>query len=1176
MSSSHGHRTSGSVSQNHRAQLANAYNELGRELSSSKIRVVGNYTLGKVIGEGTYGKVRMGTHRLTSTRVAIKQIPKAMSATLTREIHHHRQLHHPHVAQMFEVIATESSIWIVTELCCGGELFDYLLEKGRLTEDETRILFGQLCLAVAYLHESGIVHRDLKLENVLLDEHCRVKLGDFGFAREYDRNNFMQTFCGTTGYASPEMLEGKKYQGPEVDVWSLGIILYCLLTGTLPFDDDDEAVMRAKVIQGDYEDPLWLSLEARDLIKQILQRDVTKRITIPQIFLHPWFSSRKQSFECASPLSADLSHGNQEHHISPSSEESLQASSPFSAQPDLVSSTPTTPDDCSNDPFFSPPNHALNRCPSDSTIKKTHDTPSFTSKMVLTESRQPASVPEDASEVTPKPAPSPQSRSRGPSHPVRTPARTKRRSISSTLSDNSDTQARGISPLPILQTRDLDFTSLLTQPTPIIFSTPLERKLLNMLSSSGFDTGQVVHSVLTDACDSAGAVWWMLKKKAEKKAFEDSEPPPTATSLETPKAADFLDRRSKRCVAVQTESEVQLPLARSAPQLAFVPATPTTIRAKTPPRRTSPTRSPMLSPSSSSATGEISSSRSHPSTPGGSLRDREKDKRKPRSGSVSIMQRATTALEAAAAGLVRKKSAEGVKEREERERDKSRDEARSSHGSLPLLPVTPPPSELHTSTQMGSPWVLAESRGSPHPKASGVQRVPAMVNQIHSQSAPNITEVTPGKQTGQLRPRGNLLTAFRLWFHEDRKGKRKENSHNNGGNYGRPVGTMGTAKRRGSGNKGKFRNGRTGHRGHRPSVSSRRSSSVNSRSRRSSVTSMQMVIMDSPQLTSRRSFGAHTPNSERGEYPSRPSSIQSFSMQPRHRRSPSASSAGSAHFRTASPMQARYHRRAGSGSSTRVIRQVHPHRGLHARSNSAASSIHSPVSSQPTSFYEPPSESELARTGSPFKTRRRPSGDKLATAGTVFIQKRGGTFASPVNPYSGSLGRSGWKKAWGLEPPGWQTRTAHLPVEVLAISPVNETTMIRDVFSGRQSLNLGDESDWVDEEDDIPAFAGGLGQMGASASNLPANHYGTVETTPIVAPPSRGNHRNAKRTNRSTHGSGMASGQSSTRAKTLNERASPIPQDSAAETWTSRRQLPPKRAGPAFGLVIQEEEEDED
>lgn len=209
---------------------------------------------------GAYGKVRLGTHRLTSTRVAIKQIPKAMSASLTREIHHHRQLHHPHVTQMYEVIATESSIWIVTELCSGGELFDYLAEKGRLAEDETRILFGQLCLAVAYLHDNQIVHRDLKLENVLLDERCRVKLGDFGFTREYERGAYMETFCGTTGYASPEMLQGRKYQGPEVDVWSLGVILYCLLTGTLPFDDDDEYVMREKIIKDEFEDPAWLSL----------------------------------------------------------------------------------------------------------------------------------------------------------------------------------------------------------------------------------------------------------------------------------------------------------------------------------------------------------------------------------------------------------------------------------------------------------------------------------------------------------------------------------------------------------------------------------------------------------------------------------------------------------------------------------------------------------------------------------------------------------------------------------------------------------------------------------------------------------------------------------------------------------------------------------------------------
>ena len=115
---------------------------------------------------------------------------------------------------MYEVIATESQIWIVTELCSGGELFDYLAEKGRLSEDEARIFFGQLCLAVAYLHDKGIVHRDLKLENVLLDERCRVKLGDFGFTREYEKGAYMETFCGTTGYAAPEVLQGKKYLGP--------------------------------------------------------------------------------------------------------------------------------------------------------------------------------------------------------------------------------------------------------------------------------------------------------------------------------------------------------------------------------------------------------------------------------------------------------------------------------------------------------------------------------------------------------------------------------------------------------------------------------------------------------------------------------------------------------------------------------------------------------------------------------------------------------------------------------------------------------------------------------------------------------------------------------------------------------------------------------------------------
>jgi len=164
---------------------------------------------------GSFGKVRLAVHKLTSQRCAVKQISRSSlaSSMLTREIHHHRRLHHPNVLQLFEVVATENNIWLVSELCAGGELFDYLVEKGRLAETEAKRIFGQLCLGVGYIHRQGVVHRDLKLENVLLDERCNVKIADFGFGREFEQRRLMETFCGTTGYAAPEMLAGKKYTG---------------------------------------------------------------------------------------------------------------------------------------------------------------------------------------------------------------------------------------------------------------------------------------------------------------------------------------------------------------------------------------------------------------------------------------------------------------------------------------------------------------------------------------------------------------------------------------------------------------------------------------------------------------------------------------------------------------------------------------------------------------------------------------------------------------------------------------------------------------------------------------------------------------------------------------------------------------------------------------------------
>ncbi|KAJ7088616.1 hypothetical protein C8R44DRAFT_836054 [Mycena epipterygia] len=1276
MSSGRGHKHSGSVTQNQKAQLANAYNELGKELSSNKIRVVGNYTLGKVIGEGAYGKVRMGTHRLTSVRVAIKQIPKAMSASLTREIHHHRQLHHPHVTQMYEVIATESSIWIVTELCCGGELFDYLVEKGRLSEDETKVIFGQLCLAVGYLHDKGIVHRDLKLENVLLDERCRVKLGDFGFTREFERGAMMETFCGTTGYASPEMLAGRKYLGPEVDIWSLGVILYCLLTGTLPFDDDDEDVMRQKIIVGEFDDPEWLSDESRDLIKNILQQDPTKRLPISQILAHAWFTG-----PAAVPVRADTI----DSHLSSAASDASESNRLFTD--DVYSSTPTTPDE--QEFKLDEKGLAIHRTASELTIRKT-DLETLHTKLAAT-LPGPQTVPE---EDEPSPPPRMLSNlslsSRVPPPPVvRTPARTKRRSVSSVLSDPADPVEETEILTPDVPAADaasvqpqMNFASLLSTPAPMIFSTPLERELLNTLSMLGFDIAQIVHSVLSDACDAAGAVWWMLKRRAEKRSLEQNDVT-SPTAVDTPPrhprnayitngdVVALASNERQASVAVQTEpAYTHLVLEPRGtmgmlPQLSFVPPTPTFSagRPVTPPRPGSPLRSPMLSPAPSTITGTTtgdSSSRSHPSTPASSLRDREGKGRKGRSGSVSIMQRATTALEAA--GLVRKKSSEAFKE--EKDREKSREverkmsageETRSSHGSLgpstsskltkspPLrpskdhMPATPPSDDLHHPQPiMGSPWVLTASRDSLAHPAPTPANSPG-VDVSASTSTPNLgdgTATQTGKGSGAHRNRANLLTAFRLWFNDDRKGKRKQNPAAAGPaasptasgshppyprNVSAPQPYSSTSvKRRTSGSAGGGKFIPKGHR-QRPSASSRRSSSVNSR--RSSITSVQMIVLDSPQVPGRRSFGSHTPNSERGEYSSRPSSIRSFSMQ-RHRKSPSASSGGSTNFRTTSPMQ-KYHRRNGSGSSTRVVRHIQTTttttapvsgRPPHARSNSGASSNHSPASSRPTSFYEQPqlqrsaSDVEGFRTGSPFKSNSRPhsrargsSGDDsrrgytTTTTSTTFVaQKRSGPFTSPS--FNGSLGRSSWKKSWGLEPPGWQSRTSHLPIEVLAISPISDATTIRDVFSGggRHGLGLGavgvgsggDESDWVDEDDDIPAFAGGLGQMATSMSGSSSHHPSALETV-TLSPPPRGHRPNKRTTNRNGSGSTGSGGgggarQTSKGGHSPSVSTTPLPPETVSlyeSVSTGRRQLPGGRSGPAFRQApraIQEEDEGEE
>ncbi|KAI1329234.1 kinase-like protein [Xylariaceae sp. FL0255] len=275
--------------QGRKAKLATSYKELLDEFSNKDLKNVGNYCLGRLIGKGSFGQVYLAHHKLTNgSKVVLKSADKGDS-NLAREIHHHRQFVHPHIARLYEVIVTESLVWLVLEYCSGDELYNYLLRHGPLPVDKVQKIFTQLVGAVSYVHQQSCVHRDLKLENILLDKHENVKLVDFGFTREYEgKSNYLQTFCGTVCYSAPEMLKGEKYAGEKVDVWSLGVILYALLCGELPFDDDDDNITRTKILSDDPKFPDHLPTDATSLISLLLSKRPLLRPTLPEILSQPF------------------------------------------------------------------------------------------------------------------------------------------------------------------------------------------------------------------------------------------------------------------------------------------------------------------------------------------------------------------------------------------------------------------------------------------------------------------------------------------------------------------------------------------------------------------------------------------------------------------------------------------------------------------------------------------------------------------------------------------------------------------------------------------------------------------------------------------------------------------------------------------------------------------------
>ncbi|PLB41733.1 serine/threonine-protein kinase [Aspergillus candidus] len=248
----------------------------------------------RILGEGSFGKVKLAIHQPSGRQVALKIISRRkllsrdMVGRVEREIQYLQLLRHPHIIKLYTVIATKADIVMVLEYA-ERELFDYLVKRGRCNDSEARKFFQQIICAVEYCHRHKIVHRDLKPENLLIDSNKNVKIADFGLSNIMTDGNFLKTSCGSPNYAAPEVISGKLYAGPEVDVWSCGVILYVLLVGRLPFDDDYIPALFKKIAAGNFHMPPYISSGAAALIRQMLQVHPVHRLTIPEIRQNEWF-----------------------------------------------------------------------------------------------------------------------------------------------------------------------------------------------------------------------------------------------------------------------------------------------------------------------------------------------------------------------------------------------------------------------------------------------------------------------------------------------------------------------------------------------------------------------------------------------------------------------------------------------------------------------------------------------------------------------------------------------------------------------------------------------------------------------------------------------------------------------------------------------------------------------
>ncbi|XP_037376941.1 serine/threonine-protein kinase MARK2-like [Talpa occidentalis] len=249
-----------------------------------------NYAVLGALGEGFHAKVKLALHTPTGTEVAIKIIRKdkvAHRKWLASEVGCMKALCHPNIIQLFQVVDTRDELLLVMEYAEGGNLEDYLHQHGRLKESEARQIFWQLLSALSYCHAKGIAHRDLKPENLLLDQHKNIKVADFGLGVQC-ANQALSTYCGSPEFTAPEIYLHQMYKGPTADVWSLGVILYNMVTGEMPFVGTNARELRDSVLSGHYYEPDYLSEQCRDLLRELMVRDPQSRSALESIIQHPW------------------------------------------------------------------------------------------------------------------------------------------------------------------------------------------------------------------------------------------------------------------------------------------------------------------------------------------------------------------------------------------------------------------------------------------------------------------------------------------------------------------------------------------------------------------------------------------------------------------------------------------------------------------------------------------------------------------------------------------------------------------------------------------------------------------------------------------------------------------------------------------------------------------------